>query len=84
MKNLKDYHSELLSESHSQEMLKQVQHDNETKLYKKLGELTKNKPAWEQSIPQVAALLESDYQKIRAKALWLLGEMGLQHPEKIG
>ena len=56
----------------------------ESELYKKLGELTKNKAAWEDSIPEVAALLNSDSQKIQAKALWLLGEMGLQHPEKIG
>lgn len=56
----------------------------EKELYKELGELTKNKAAWEDSIPEVAALLKSDSQKIQAKALWLLGEMGLQHPEKIG
>ena len=56
----------------------------ESELYKKLGELTKNKAAWEQSISEVAVLLKSDSQKIQAKALWLLGEMGLQYPEKIG
>lgn len=56
----------------------------EKELYKELGELTKNKAAWEDSIPEVAVLLKSDSQKIQAKALWLLGEMGLQHPEKIG
>ena len=56
----------------------------ESELYKKLGELTKNKAAWEQSIPEVAVQLKFDSQKIQAKALWLLGEMGLQHPEKIG
>ncbi len=56
----------------------------EKELYKELGELTKNKAAWEDSIPEVAALLKSDSQKIQAKALWLLGEMGLQYPEKIG
>ena len=55
----------------------------ENELYKNLGELTKNKAAWEQSIPEVAAQLKSDSQKIQAKALWLLGEMGLQHPGKI-
>ena len=65
-------------------MLKQVQHDDETKLYKKLGELTKNKAAWENNISDVAALLEYDSTKIQAKALWLLGEMGLLHPDKIG
>ena len=56
---------------------------NEKNLYKKLGELTKNKAEWESSISDVAALLEYDSTKIQAKALWLLGEMGLQHPEKI-
>ena len=56
----------------------------ENELYKKLGEFTKNKAAWKQSIPEVAAQLKSDSQKIQAKALWLLGEMGLQYPEKIG
>ena len=56
----------------------------EADLYKKLGELTKNKAEWENSISDVAALLEYDSTKIQAKALWLLGEMGLQHPEKIG
>ena len=56
----------------------------ETELYKKLGELTKNKAVWENCISDVASLLEYDSIKIQAKALWLLGEMGLQHPEKIG
>ena len=52
-------------------------------LYKKLGKLTKNKAEWENNISDVAALLEYDSTKIQAKALWLLGEMGLQHPDKI-
>ncbi len=56
----------------------------ETELYKKLGELTKNKIEWENSISNVAELLEYDSIKIQAKALWLLGEMGMQYPEKIG
>ena len=55
----------------------------EAELYKKLGQLTKNKDEWEQNIQYVAALLEHDSPKIKAKALWLLGEMGLQHPDKI-
>ena len=83
MKIIKDCHSESVSESQLQ-MLKQVQHDNETELYKKLGALTKNKAEWEHSIPDVAGLLNFDSIKIQAKALWLLGEMGLQYPEKIG
>jgi HEAT repeat protein len=56
----------------------------EVDLYKKLGELTKNKAAWENNISDVAALLEYDSTKIQAKTLWLLGEMGLLHPDKIG
>ncbi len=55
----------------------------ETELYKKLGELTKNKAEWESSISDVAALLEYDSTKIQAKALWLLGEMGLNYLDKI-
>ena len=83
MKNIKDCPSEHNSESKLM-MLKQVQHDDETELYKKLGELTKNKAAWENSISDVAALLEYDSTKIQAKALWLIGEMGMLHPDKIG
>ena len=56
----------------------------ETELYKKLGQLTKNKDEWESSISDVAALLKSDSVKIQAKALWMLGEMGLMYPGKIG
>lgn len=55
----------------------------EAELYKTLGALTKNKDEWERNIPYVAALLEHDSPKIKAKTLWLLGEMGLQHPDKI-
>ena len=82
MKNIKDCPSEHNSEF-KLKMLKQVQHDDETELYKKLGELTKNKADWENSISDVAVLLNSDSTKIQAKVLWLLGEMGLQYPEKI-
>ncbi|MBR3813879.1 MAG: HEAT repeat domain-containing protein [Spirochaetaceae bacterium] len=55
----------------------------ETELYKKLGELTKNQNDWAQSIPAVSSLLEHDSAKIQAKALWLLGEMGLKWPREI-
>ena len=56
---------------------------SEADLYKKLGQLTKNKAEWESSISDVADLLAQDSSKIQAKTLWLLGEMGLQHPDKI-
>lgn len=55
----------------------------ETELYKNLGELTKNQDDWAQSIPAVHSLLEHDSAKIQAKALWLLGEMGLKWPREI-
>lgn len=56
---------------------------NEEELYKELGTLTKDKEKWEESIPYVSSLLSHDSVKIRAKALWLLGEMGLEHPDAI-
>lgn len=49
-------------------------------VYKELGTLTKSKERWEESIPYVASLLTSESTKINAKALWLLGEMGLAFP----
>ena len=53
---------------------------NESELYKQLGILTKNRDEWEESIPYVSSLLDYDSVKIQAKALWLLGEMGLAYP----
>ena len=55
----------------------------EAELYKELGALTKTKNSWEENIPYVASLLTSDSIKIKAKALWLLGEMGLAFPNAI-
>jgi len=56
---------------------------SESETYKELGELTKCKDRWEESIPYVASLLTSESVKIQAKALWMLGEMGLAFPEAI-
>lgn len=56
---------------------------NETKLYKELGALTKDKHAWKDSIPYVSSLLAHKSEKIQAKALWLLGEMGLIYPQSV-
>ena len=53
---------------------------NESELYKELGVLTKDREKWEDSIPYVASLLDHESVKIQAKALWLLGEMGLAYP----
>ena len=52
----------------------------DSELYKNLGALTKSKDLWEENIPYVASLLSSESTKIKAKALWLLGEMGLKFP----
>ena len=53
---------------------------NETELYKKLGILTNDRGKWEESIPYVSSLLAHESVKIQAKALWLLGEIGLVYP----
>ena len=56
---------------------------NETELYKELGQLTKDRAKWEESIPYVSSLLGHESVKIQAKALWLLGEMGLAYPQQV-
>ena len=53
---------------------------NEAELYKELGAQTKDKDKWKESIPYVSSLLTYDSIRIQAKALWLLGEMGLAYP----
>ena len=55
----------------------------EADLYKELGALTKDKDRWKESIPYVSSLLTHDSVKIQAKALWLLGEMGLINPQSV-
>ena len=55
----------------------------ESELYKNLGILTDDKNRWEDSIPYVASLLVHESVKIQAKALWLLGEMGLAYPRQV-
>ena len=55
----------------------------EVELYKALGALTKRKEAWRENIAYVASLLENNSPRITAKALWLLGEMGLRYPDEI-
>ena len=52
----------------------------ESELYKELGTLTKHRDQWEENTPYVLSLLNTDSVRIRAKALWLLGEMGLAFP----
>ena len=54
-----------------------------SELYKALGELTKDRDRWEESIPFVASLLNHESVRIQAKALWMLGEAGLKHPHSV-
>lgn len=56
---------------------------SESELYKELGELTKDKGRWKESIPYVSSLLKHESVKIQAKALWLLAEMGLEYPDLV-
>ena len=56
----------------------------ESDLYKEHGALTKHKDQWEAKIPYVLSLLTSESVRIRAKSLWLLGEMGLAFPLSLG
>ena len=53
---------------------------NESELYKELGMLTKDRNRWKESMPYVSSLLAHESVKIQAKALWLLGEIGLKYP----
>lgn len=52
-------------------------------IYKELGILTKDKGRWQENITYVSSLLNHESVKIRAKALWLLGEMGLAYPMEV-
>ena len=50
-------------------------------ILKELRTITKNKANWVTAIDDVAAKLGEQYSAdVQAKALWLLGEMGLQYP----
>lgn len=53
---------------------------SESELYKGLGILTNDRGKWKESIPYVSSLLTHESVKIQAKALWLLGEIGLAYP----
>ncbi len=55
----------------------------EAELYKELGRITKEEDTWEENLPYVSSLLTHASVKIRAKALWMLGEMGLRFPHLI-
>ena len=55
----------------------------ESELYKELGKLTKEKERWPESVPYLSTLLTHESTKIKAKAIWMLGEIGLVYPHLI-
>ena len=55
----------------------------ESELYKELGKLTKEKDNWPESVPYLSTLLTHESTKIKAKAIWMLGEIGLVYPHLI-
>ena len=59
-----------------------VNKEIQKQLYSELSSLTKNKKIWEENIDYVGSLLTNQSSKIIAKSLWMLGEMGLQYPNK--
>ena len=56
---------------------------SESELYKELGILTNDRSKWKESILYVSSLLTHESVKIQAKALWLLGEIGLNYPQLV-
>ncbi|WP_407375591.1 sister chromatid cohesion protein PDS5 [Methanobrevibacter sp.] len=49
-----------------------------------LRDITKNRDDWKANIRHVAGYLDDDYSvDVKAKALWILGEMGLKYPGEI-
>ena len=56
---------------------------NEKELYKELGALTKDKGKRNESVPFLSPLLSHESVRIQAKALWLLGEIGLAYPQSV-
>ena len=53
-------------------------------ILKEIREITKNKGNWNVVINEVAAKLNENHSDdVKAKVLWLLGEMGLNYPNKV-
>ena len=49
-----------------------------------LRKIQKDKNNWKNNIEYVAAKLNESYSvEIKAKALWMMGEMGLAHPDEV-
>lgn len=56
---------------------------DEKEILKELRQIQKNND-WENSIDNVAAKLNENYSdNVKAKSLWILGEMGLRYPQRV-
>ena len=56
----------------------------EKEILKELRNIQKDKENWENNINLIADKLNENYsQNVNAKALWILGEMGLKYPSKV-
>ena len=56
---------------------------SESEIYKELVILTRDRSRWKESVPYLSSLLAHESTRIQAKALWLLGEIGLAHPSSV-
>ena len=58
--------------------------EDEKELLKELRNIQKDKENWKSQIDIVADKLDEDYSvNVKAKALWMLGEMGLMYPQGV-
>lgn len=51
--------------------------------YRELSEIMKDKSTWLEKISYVGNYVVSDNVKLKAKAVWIIGEMGLQYPKEV-
>ena len=57
---------------------------NDKVILSDLRDITRNRECWKANIDVIASYLNNDYSiEVKAKALWLLGEMGLKYPGEI-
>ena len=58
--------------------------EEDKEILKELRTITKDKESWKANIDFVALKLNENHSvAVKAKALWILGEMGLKYPEEI-
>ena len=58
--------------------------EDEREALKELRNIQKDKESWKGNIDLVAERLDEDYSvNVKAKALWMLGEMGLLYPQEV-